>query len=804
MKTLLVAEWIQRFPLLKQAAILSKAKPGDLFSDKFTVYTSDAFVKREQNSISWDQQLSAGLPGSITVDVTYTVYKAPRLIQPCSGILQVVTSPTAVAMSKVLMDAWNPATHEHLVYAGGLNAVELGAWVEKSLAKFGADGPCVGFTVDASKFDSTVSGPAFAAQFRAMCRIGVDESIIKVFKEAQEGYRLTVRADRWSGTDFQPKPHAAFTAIHSYGVRSGMPTTSVGNSYLMGLVVWTAAQRAGAQLHLSPKEILNSSVMGDDMIVFCRAQHASIVGRHLVECYLEAGFIPEATFHLNALHADFLSKVFTPVRICAVADGGIGNVQIAESDGVALCPKLGRILSRFGWSTKVRSAEESFLQSYATIIGMENDIGRFPYVRVLFKHVKRLVENPMSAIDESIVGELADVDEMIAKLEARQQVKSSPQRSRLISTLEQQRASLDAMPFEPGMAAASFKGRTREPTPRSRNPPTELVKQVIEEIGKVRVPRSSFVEPNQATITWMYERYGLTPDTWRQEEKRLKQYLRGKGLYTVFSTPGITKIIDIDLGGSRGVPLPAEKAGVPALETEKLIRYLVDFGPALFPARTFPLASFGKGVRTLLATVIGLSWHTTAGLAVGVLLNPAIRQLVSCMAPHSPVGAAFHHGTTSVRRQLLRAIKHVLVCLMVMLGMTVHSALEEFFKRCVSAVLRTVFLLPPLPARVLAAALFAHAEAAETPASQMGVLGRILVHVLFTVSPMPLGIIFHTVYNLATLRAMFSAPWLESCVGRAQSHHPTVFLNALAYYIRSPSAPALGPLAPTDVDSRGV
>jgi len=558
-----VAKWLSHFPEEKWRMLLQKARPDKLFEESWRIFTSQAFVKREINLVSPINQATG-----VKRDIEGNPLSDPRLIQPCDPMLQIALSPVAVAMSKLVSKEFHPAKHPSLIYAAGLNSDELGAWVETALEHYSSKSQCVAFEFDMARFDCTVSEPAFKVWFRILEHVGVHEDIVRLYEKAQRWYTIMVERDVFAHGTSAGKRGYAWVSKQFYGVRSGMPTTSVGNSMLMAIMLHAAATAAHLELaargiHVSVEDILWGAVMGDDMIVFCSVTYAPIVGRHLQRAFMHGGVNPEGIYHENPHTACFLSKAFVPVRF---------ETATTDRDGIALLPKLGRMITRMGWSLTTRSDGEEALHAYGIAVGLQRDLGNFPIIRTLCKHLRARVDNGQQLAD------LLEKHYEVAALEAQRGISRLAKRTAPGpgTGVQDRTAAMTDLQRQVGLIHdqastvydAALKTRAEElakgdldqlwdePKVTSQSPIREAMEKVLERDHKIRIAPGTTIRPNSQTYVWMHTVYGVTQEEFEELDFALDTALSRAGTHCLYDHPIITHIVNVDVRATVGHKLP--------------------------------------------------------------------------------------------------------------------------------------------------------------------------------------------------------------------------------------------------------
>lgn len=252
------------------------------------------------------------------------VDSAPRLIQSLDDTSKHFLSKWTIPISKKLADYWS--VRKPICYASGLTPLMNGYWMDVNI-NTGFDALFV--ETDFSKFDSTVSVDALRAELNFYKANGMDAGTAKLFEKTF----LTV--GRISNE---------ITYRMLGGRQSGVPSTSVGNSYLNGIAHKSILDKMVGGTNYRLK------ILGDDMIMALNAVGASRFKRGAyILAFRRLGWNAKCTVHLTKDTAAFCSQYYYPCHVDAsILPEREDGVQVLEIKHV-LAPKIGRSMLKFGF-----------------------------------------------------------------------------------------------------------------------------------------------------------------------------------------------------------------------------------------------------------------------------------------------------------------------------------------------------------------------------------------------------------------------------------------------------------------------
>jgi hypothetical protein len=236
----------------------------------------------------------------------------PRNINGCTPEYNVILGPFIYAINNEVKECWN--VDNPVYYTSGATVNQLGSWFEKWSDKFGSP---TYVENDFSRFDSTISPEMLEIEFdlyelyhpsrtQRQCL----QAQIDCYGQTREGFYFKVKGTRKSGT----------------------PNTSLGNTYLNVMVHLYAMETIGYR----PGFDFALMSVGDDMLMIL-GPHAEVglVSRTITAVCRSVGFEPKVKTNTRKCEVEYCSKVFWP-----------------SDKGTIAGVKIGRFLTRHGWSTK--------------------------------------------------------------------------------------------------------------------------------------------------------------------------------------------------------------------------------------------------------------------------------------------------------------------------------------------------------------------------------------------------------------------------------------------------------------------
>jgi hypothetical protein len=292
----------------------------------------------------------------------------PRLIQGRNERYTAVVGPTLWTAGKILASVWGPedldcvysADDGHkckqLFYATGLAAEDYGAWYDGAMQDLTEHFPEEDIVVmenDFSRFDSTIGVEL----------LGIERSVYQwMFHMPPKISRALQSQDRTEGYT-KHGVHYRRTG----GRHSGDANTSVGNTILnAGAALWIASEALGCH----PKDVPMRGIFGgDDSYILMPRAVAEIVYAAAPGRFRALGLRPKTKL-VSRWMGEFYSAVFVPT-----------------AEGTVLLPKPGRVLAKSFYAKKPYAGNKARGWAKAVAEDRLMDVGTFPWVRILLKHV---------------------------------------------------------------------------------------------------------------------------------------------------------------------------------------------------------------------------------------------------------------------------------------------------------------------------------------------------------------------------------------------------------------------------------
>lgn len=335
--------WLSRFPPARAAdhrRALATETSVEVPTD------SEAFVKVE-NAINWSAET-----GLILTD--------PRLIQGKKSMFQILLGPFFVAYSKFVASFWNGEvsrnTPQTFLYASGTDANAVGRWFDRSLTlatelALERNEHLVMIDLDQSRFDATVGLPALDYNLAMYERNGMPTRSALLYDRAMCCKGVTSHGVRYSVVGTR---------------KSGEADTSVGNSALNKCV--------GSVYGALATTWTSMALLGDDNNTISVSPYPpQVAGAHLVQVCRDAGFNPEAHVVTSRHDMTFCSSRFWP-----------------STAGTILAPKIGRVIAKTFYATRMVTQSEAMAQVRGICLGMVNDVRHVPVLRKLIPRMLTL------------------------------------------------------------------------------------------------------------------------------------------------------------------------------------------------------------------------------------------------------------------------------------------------------------------------------------------------------------------------------------------------------------------------------
>lgn len=306
------ANWFSKWPASKQRAFTHSRETEDVEPGKVK-----AMVKRE---------------------VSHNLPKKARLIQFYKTLAtQSEFGPEFYALQKVVTETFR--RHRmgdiDITFASGMNARELGAWMENVLA----DGAVMFYERDGKNWDSSMQKEH--AAFRRGFYAGFDDRLAD----------FVGKCDKVKGAAVFPGGILRYSV--NYTVKSGHNDTTLGNSLVNAAIAYAAFKRANI-----PASIL---VAGDDLLV---ATYDYVNVEELVSAESRYGITPEAQTFVDFERVTFISGTW-----------------MSDGNQIGFVPQPGRLFARLWWSVRPPSHRQMAMYLRGVARGLAGVVGTMPLVR---------------------------------------------------------------------------------------------------------------------------------------------------------------------------------------------------------------------------------------------------------------------------------------------------------------------------------------------------------------------------------------------------------------------------------------
>jgi len=270
----------------------------------------------------------------------------PRVIQGVGHLANCILGPWMYQFSKFLATSWSGSNE--IVYAAGMSAEALGAWLNASHPT------SLHVEVDYSRFDSTISVDALDCERDIYVRHGCPDQALIVLEQQRQPRGYTKNGHTYS----------------MVGSRcSGDPNTSCGNSMINGLTMRYAMSLA------APEAFVRILVMGDDSVVEVRGELNATTLQNTLETL---GFKPKINVRTDPDFVEFCSG-----RFWAVGNGRIWG------------PKPGRQFAKLGWACSPVHDGARWLRG--VMLGVNVDTAFIPVLREYVEKTLSLLQGVKGA-----------------------------------------------------------------------------------------------------------------------------------------------------------------------------------------------------------------------------------------------------------------------------------------------------------------------------------------------------------------------------------------------------------------------
>jgi len=363
--------WLARYPKSKQLLLIkAKERLASVFIFE-TIMVKKAFIKVE-NAVNMQESPSNWTDPTESIDTEEGVDGGdPRLIQGCLDEHQVRGGPWICAHSKVRSREWKgiiAGQRRNFYYTSGSDANHVGqVWQDaidsaEAIAKWGQrqgyNWRVLTSEGDFNRMDAHTNVPSLIFSYKGYARAGAPKRVLGALRD-QFQQRGKTR-------------HGVFYSISGTNASGGFDTSD-GNTDRSKQMNDMAIQRMSIWFVFF--------LLGDDSAAqivydadkwtpedFYKAQRV-VIGAL-------AGYSPEPLLLSDHRDVTFCSMRFWP----AIVDG---------QETVVLGPKIGRVLAKTFYSTRLLSPKAAMEQVRGICLGMVNDVKHIPVLRVL---IPRLLE----------------------------------------------------------------------------------------------------------------------------------------------------------------------------------------------------------------------------------------------------------------------------------------------------------------------------------------------------------------------------------------------------------------------------
>jgi len=276
--------------------------------------------------------------------------KDPRVIQGVSDLANVVLGPWIYTLTQAFKAVVKP--HDNFVIACGMDALELGSWIEDKVDSSFVE-------TDFSRFDKTIS--RYALEF--------EQSVYALFDPPRDVKRILEAQLETRGIT----SHGIYYEVD--GTRkSGDPNTSLGNSLInLAVSLFAYCWSVGRSLDVNPANIqydnISMLVGGDDGVLSHKTPFDSEL---YIKCLAGLGFEAKL-LHTTYPHVSFFSSRWLP-----------------SSHGYILTPKIGRLLVKFSFSSCYQVNPRGWLRGVA--YANKAIFAHVPFMSTFFERIAHLTE----------------------------------------------------------------------------------------------------------------------------------------------------------------------------------------------------------------------------------------------------------------------------------------------------------------------------------------------------------------------------------------------------------------------------
>lgn len=274
--------------------------------------------------------------------------KAPRLIQGCEAEYMVLTGPWYAAFNGFLRDRWD--LNNVITYSSGRSMVEVA-----NCFVAGSDGMLIGDT-DQSSFDACFIKEVLDIETEIAQRCGAPRHVVALHN---------AMADKHGGTPLGLSYKCPGTRA------SGEGCTSSFNSLMNGLM-HTYIAAGGASKSTTVKSV--AEMRGQCKFIVCGDDNGFWHSGTRIDwsaCFAKLGFECVSNYRSELCRMEFCSSRLTRVM-----------------GGYAFIPKVGRILSKIGYSLSANNPVEAKQFIYGTCLSLDNAVGGHPILGLVLQKLR--------------------------------------------------------------------------------------------------------------------------------------------------------------------------------------------------------------------------------------------------------------------------------------------------------------------------------------------------------------------------------------------------------------------------------
>jgi len=316
----------------------------DLFIDHYREEWINKWPLKKRDLIRFDQQTRFVSPGLVKLFAKYEGgHSRPtkgRGIQMYYDLAtQSLFAPEFTALQKafaVIFDGSRSLNGIDITFASGMTHAQLGSWMDDTLAR----GDCLFYERDGKNWDATMSRPHHDMKnFWYRSIVGDD---FADFVDSCYEVKGSART-----------PNGLFKYKLSGTTKSGHNDTTLGNSLINAAITYSAMAKLGLRGRIM--------VAGDDCLV---AIYGGGDVYRLSTVESEFGIVPEARVFDHWSEVSFISGVWYPTP-----------------NGFTFGPKLGRLLARLFWTTKMVPKRKRSAWRHSVAMGLLGFFGEVPILR---------------------------------------------------------------------------------------------------------------------------------------------------------------------------------------------------------------------------------------------------------------------------------------------------------------------------------------------------------------------------------------------------------------------------------------